>query len=128
MRTCRYYLRPKTGRTLLHANGRAVLPSFGACLKAGRQVDEDLPWHTTIGRTRQLYPVYLFGTLFIKVFALCVNSGMVSGHTQAVNSAQIKANSSMEIVVFKVPANSLGNHLKIQCYRLIFLLFYLNKT
>src|SRR5665811_371466 len=78
----------------------------------GYDIDEDLPWHSTISRTRQLYPASLFVTLFNKVFALCVDSGMVSGHTQAVDSAPIKANASMESVVVKVPAISIGDHLK----------------
>ena len=65
----------------------------------GFDIDEDLPWHSTISSTRQLYPESLFEKLFNKVFALCVDSGMVSGHTQAVDSAPIKANASMESVV-----------------------------
>lgn len=78
----------------------------------GYDLDEELPWHSTISRTRQLYPASLFETLFNKVFALCVDSGMVSGHTQAVDSAPIKANASMESVVPKMPANPIGDHLK----------------
>ncbi len=78
----------------------------------GFDINEELPWHSTISRTRQLYPPSLFETLFNKVFTLCVNGGMVSGHTQAVDSAPIKANASMESVVLKVPATSIDNHLK----------------
>ena len=78
----------------------------------GFDIDEELPWHSTISRTRQLYPASLFETLFNKVFTLCVNSGMVSGHTQAVDSAPVKANASMESVVLKTPAISIDNHLK----------------
>ena len=63
----------------------------------GFDIDEELPWHSTISRTRQLYPASLFETLFNKVFTLCVNSGMVSGHTQAVDSAPIKANASTTV-------------------------------
>jgi len=37
---------------------------------------------------------------------------MVSGHTQAVDSAPVKANASMKSVVLKTPANSIDNHLK----------------
>tara|TARA_R110000765_G_scaffold425773_2_gene539521 strand:+ start:22 stop:1164 length:1143 start_codon:yes stop_codon:yes gene_type:complete len=37
---------------------------------------------------------------------------MVSGHTQAVDSAPIKANASMESVVPKIPATSIEDHLK----------------
>src|SRR5680860_1085156 len=78
----------------------------------GYDLDEELPWHSTISRTRQLYPESLFVTLFNKVFALCVDSGMVSGHTQAVDSAPIKANASMESIVPKMPATPMDDHLK----------------
>ena len=78
----------------------------------GYDLDEELPWHSTISRTRQLYPESLFVTLFNKVFTLCVDSGMVSGHTQAVDSAPIKANASMESVVPKMPATPMKDHLK----------------
>ena len=78
----------------------------------GYDIDEELPWHSTISRTRQLYPESLFVTLFNKVFALCVDSGMVSGHTQAVDSAPIKAKASMESVVPKMPAAPMESHLK----------------
>ncbi len=78
----------------------------------GYDLDEDLPWHSTISRTRQLYPTFLFEKLSDKVFALCVDGGMVSGHTQAVDSAPIKANASMESVVPKMPAAPMGDHLK----------------
>ncbi len=78
----------------------------------GYDLDEELPWHSTISRTRQLYPESLFVTLFNKVFTLCVDGGMVSGHTQAVDSAPVKANASMESVVPKVPATPVDDHLK----------------
>jgi transposase len=78
----------------------------------GFDIDEELPWHSTISRTRQLYPASLFEKLFNKVFTLCVNSGMVSGHTQAVDSAPVKANASIESVVLKTPATSIDGYLK----------------
>ncbi|RYY26237.1 MAG: IS1182 family transposase [Sphingobacteriaceae bacterium] len=78
----------------------------------GFDIDEGLPWHSTISRTRQLYPIALFETLFNKVFTLCVKGGMVSGHTQAVDSAPVKANASMESVVAKTPATSIESHLQ----------------
>ena len=37
---------------------------------------------------------------------------MVSGHIQAVDSAPVKANASMESLVLKVPVNSVENHLQ----------------
>jgi transposase len=67
------------------------------------QLDEPLPWHSTLSRTRQLYPEALFETLFDRVFRLCVEKGMVSGSRQAIDSAPVKANASMESLVLKKP-------------------------
>nr|WP_317166361.1 hypothetical protein [Spirosoma agri] len=39
-------------------------------------MDESLPWHSTLSRTRQLYPEALFELLFDKVFSLCVAHNM----------------------------------------------------
>ena len=42
----------------------------------GYNIDEPLPWHSTLSRTRQLYPEALFELLFDKVFSLCVAHNM----------------------------------------------------
>ena len=42
----------------------------------GYSIDESLPWHSTLSRTRQLYPEALFELLFDKVFSLCVANNM----------------------------------------------------
>jgi transposase len=76
----------------------------------GYDIDEPLPWHSTVSRTRQLYPASLFESLFEKVFAMCVEKGMVAGHTQAVDSAPIKANASIENLELKIPAQSIRAH------------------
>ncbi|WP_157486809.1 IS1182 family transposase [Dyadobacter alkalitolerans] len=76
----------------------------------GYDIDEQLPWHSTISRTRQLYPTAVFESLFNKVFTLCVDKGMVSGHTQAMDSAPIKANASMESLEVKRPFQSIERH------------------
>lgn len=64
-------------------------------------IDEPLPWHSTISRTRQLYGEEVFMELFKKVLSLCVEKGMVRGKRQAVDSAFIKANASMDSLVEK---------------------------
>jgi transposase len=69
----------------------------------GYEVDEDLPWHSTISRTRQLFPATVFEHLFDHVFAQCVAAGLVTGHTQAVDSAPVKANASLESLCEKQP-------------------------
>jgi transposase len=67
----------------------------------GYEVDEDLPWHSTISRTRQLYPALVFEGLFDHVFAQCVAAGLVAGDTQTVDSAPVKANASLDRVCEK---------------------------
>ncbi len=67
----------------------------------GYDLNEDLPWHSTISRTRQLYGEDIFLTLFRQVLKLCVDKGMVRGKRQCVDSAFIKANASMDSLVEK---------------------------
>lgn len=74
-------------------------------------VDEELPWHSTISRTRQLFPESIFEQVFNKVLKLCIEKGMVSGHTQVVDSALIKANASMSSMELKVPVESLEEYI-----------------
>lgn len=64
-------------------------------------LDEKLPWHSTISRTRQLYGEEVFLELFCKVLSMCVQKGMVRGKRQAVDSAFIKANASMDSLLEK---------------------------
>lgn len=64
-------------------------------------IDEDLPWHSTISRTRQLYGEEVFLSLFQKVLSMCVQKGMIRGKRQAIDSAYIKANASMDSLVEK---------------------------
>lgn len=59
-------------------------------------IDESLPWHSTISRTRQLYGEEVFLKLFQQVLRLCIDKGMVRGKRQAIDSAYIKANASMD--------------------------------
>ena len=64
-------------------------------------LDEELPWHSTISRTRQLYGEEVFKELFSKVLSLCVQKQMLSGRRQAIDSAYVKANASMDSLVAK---------------------------
>ncbi|MGI4760327.1 MAG: transposase [Janthinobacterium lividum] len=73
----------------------------------GYEVDEDLPWHSTISRTRQLFPATVFEHLFDHVFAQCVAAGLVTVHTQAVDSAPVKANASLESLCEKQATEAL---------------------
>ncbi len=74
-------------------------------------IDEALPWHSTISRTRQLFPEDIFEEVFTQVLKLCIEAGLVSGHTQAIDSAPVKANASMDSLEIKVPEEDLEEHL-----------------
>ena len=74
-------------------------------------IDEELPWHSTISRTRQLFPEPVFESVFEHIFSMCVSKGMVGGTTQAIDSAPVKANASMDSLELKVPAEQLNTHL-----------------
>lgn len=74
------------------------------------QLDEPLPWHSTVSRTRQLLPTELFEEVFTRVLSLCADAGMVSGHTQAIDSALVKANASMGSLELKVSEEELETY------------------
>lgn len=67
----------------------------------GYDIDEELPWHSTLSRTRGLYGEGVFKALFKKVLSMCVSKGMVRGKRQAIDSAYIKANASMDSLLEK---------------------------
>jgi len=64
-------------------------------------LDESLPWHSTISRTRQLYGEEVFIKLFQEVLRQCCEKGMIKGKRQAIDSAFIKANASMDSLMEK---------------------------
>lgn len=67
----------------------------------GYDIDEELPWHSTLSRTRQLYGEEVFRNFFQQVLKMCIDKGMVAGRRQAVDSVFVKANASMQSVVDK---------------------------
>lgn len=96
-----------TDRKLIqHASMRMDILYF-----LGYDIDECLPWHSTISRTRQLFPESVFEEVFTHVFKMCVDKGMVKGSTQAIDGAPVKANASMDSLELKVPESDLNAHL-----------------
>jgi hypothetical protein len=64
-----------------------------------------------MSRTRDLLPEALFKEVFEEILRQCINAGLVSGHTQVVDSAPVKANASMDSLELKVPKEDLDDHL-----------------
>jgi transposase len=67
----------------------------------GYDIDEPLPWHSTLSRTRQLYGEELFKQLFKEVLKQCIDKGMVAGRRQVMDSVAVKANASMDSLIEK---------------------------
>jgi len=65
----------------------------------GYNLDEELPWHSTLSRTRQLYGQEVFTEVFRTVLKQCIEKGMVSGRRQAVDGVYVKANASLDSMV-----------------------------
>lgn len=83
-------------RIIEHASMRLDILFF-----LGYDIEEVLPWHSTLSRTRQLYGNQVFLSLFGKVLSMCILKGMVGGKRQAIDSAYIKANASMDSLMEK---------------------------
>ena len=56
----------------------------------GYDIDESLPWHSTLSRTRQLYGEELFKDFFKQILKQCIDKGMVAGRRQVVDSVAVK--------------------------------------
>lgn len=65
----------------------------------GYDLDEELPWHSTLSRTRQLYGQEVFTEVFRVVLKQCIDKGMVAGRRQAVDGVFVKANASLESMI-----------------------------
>jgi transposase len=68
----------------------------------GYDLGQELPWHSTLSRTRKLYGEEIFLELFKQVLKLCINNGMINGKRQAVDSALIPANAAKQSMVERI--------------------------
>jgi len=62
----------------------------------GYDLDEELPWHSTLSRTRQLYGQEVFTAIFKSVLKQCIDKGMIAGKRQAIDGVYVKANASLD--------------------------------
>ena len=67
----------------------------------GYDIDEPLPWHSTLSRTRQLYGEELFKDFFRQILKQCIDKGMVAGRRQVMDSVAVKANAGMDSLIEK---------------------------
>ncbi len=99
-----HHQRSQTHRPLFDAPGHTFF--------IGYDLYQELPWHGTVSRTRQLFPESVFGKVFSRSLSPCVENGMVSGHTKAIDSAPVKTNARMDTLELKVLEDDLDEHLR----------------
>ncbi len=82
---------------------KRISDSLSGRLFIGYDLDEEIPWHSTISRTRQIIGEEVFEEVFTYVLKLCVDNGLVSGKHQSVDSTLVKANASLDSLERKRP-------------------------
>ncbi len=69
----------------------------------GYDIDEKLPWHSTISRTRILIKQETFELIFDRILEKCNEAGLIEGKHQSIDSTLVKANASLESIERKEP-------------------------
>lgn len=82
---------------------RRANDSLAARYFLGYDIDEKLPWHSTISRTRGLISKETFENIFSKILELCYQTGLIAGKHQSIDSTLVEANASLESVERKEP-------------------------
>ncbi len=62
-------------------------------------IDEKVPDHSTICKTRKRIPTEVFDDVFNHILLLCIKQGLVDGKFQSIDSAYINANASIDRLV-----------------------------
>lgn len=70
--------------------------SLAARWLLGYDIDEALPVHSTLSRTRSLFGREVYEEVFRAVLGMCVDAGLVEGARQVADSALMKANASID--------------------------------
>jgi len=82
---------------------RKANDSLAARYFIGYDLDEKLPWHSTISRTRALISKETFEKIFNRILELCYHSGLIEGKHQSIDSTLVKANASLDSLEIKEP-------------------------
>lgn len=86
--------------------------SLAVRLYLGYDLDEQLPWHSTISRTRAIMPEEIFSGIFNKVLKKCAEAGLIEGKHQSIDSTLVKANASLETIERKTPGLTLEKYIE----------------
>jgi transposase len=90
---------------------KRISDSLSGRLFVGYDLDEELPWHSTISRTRGIIGEEVFEGLFTEIVSICIGAGLIEGQHQSVDSTLVRANASLESLERKKPAMSVNEYL-----------------
>lgn len=91
---------------------RKASDSLSARYYLGYDLDEELPWHSTISRTRKLFGEEVFEKVFALVLEQCIAAGLVSGEHQSIDSTLVKANASLDSLQKRVTITDLQKYVE----------------
>ncbi len=91
---------------------RQVSDSLSARLFLGYDLDEQIPWHSTVSRTRGIIEEEVFEKLFNKILVMCWEAGLIEGKHQSVDSTLVKANASLDSLEKKKPQLTVREYIK----------------
>ena len=91
---------------------RKASDSLSARYYLGYDLDEELPWHSTISRTRKIFDETIFERVFDVVLKQCIEAGLVSGKHQSIDSTLVKANASLDSLTKRATITDLRKHLE----------------
>jgi transposase len=91
---------------------RRASDSLSARYYLGYDIDEELPWHSTISRTRKLYDEKIFEKVFTLVLEQCIEAGLVNGDHQSIDSTLVKANASMDSLTKRATITELREYIE----------------
>lgn len=94
---------------------RRASDSLSARYYLGYDLDEELPWHSTISRTRKLFGEEIFEKVFALVLEQCIAAGLVIGEHQSIDSTLVKANASLGSLQKKATRECTECQLKREC-------------
>ena len=91
---------------------RKASDSLSARYLLGYDIDEQLPWHSTISRTRALMSKEAFESIFTKVLEIWYQEGLIEGTHQSIDSTLVKANASLDSIERKQPKLTITEYIE----------------
>ena len=94
---------------------RRIKDSLSIRLFLRYDIDEEMPWHSTISRTRARIPVEIYDKVFDYMLRVCIEHNLVIGEHVSIDSTLMKANASLDSLERKVPKYTVKDYREKTC-------------